>query len=262
VGPTIVTGRLPARDGEVLLGRHTARRLGVHEGDQVDVEAGPEGHVTATVVGTAVLNSNISPTMQIGDGALVSIAQLEEMIPDQRVTFLLAKISDGSDPDEVIASVNRTWGDDANAAPPLLSGDVVNLRRVRQLPIGLAFGLGLAALVLLAFALALSTRRRRLELAVLRALGGTRRQANATLVWQGIWIALGAAAIGVPAGVIIGRAIWSRLSDDLGTITEPVVPWPQLLLLVAVGTAVTGVIATVPAVLAGRRALATTLRTE
>ena len=93
---------------------------------------------------------------------------------------------------------------------------VVNLHRVRAVPL---VGLTLAALlgaVVLAFALALGARVHRHDLAILRALGLSRRGSTRVLAWQGAALAAAILVVGIPLGVLVGSLLWHRLAHAFG----------------------------------------------
>jgi putative ABC transport system permease protein len=61
--------------------------------------------------------------------------------------------------------------------------------------------------------------RNRKELAVLHALGATRRQLRAAIIVLAATLGLVAAAVGVPAGIVIGRLAWRATADGIGALT-------------------------------------------
>jgi ABC-type antimicrobial peptide transport system permease subunit len=81
-----------------------------------------------------------------------------------------------------------------------------------------------AAAIALALTLSGSVRRRRHQLAVLAALGFSRRDLRRTIRWQTAGIMVIAVAIGVPIGVIMARVGWSLFARQIGVVTTPVVP--------------------------------------
>jgi putative ABC transport system permease protein len=70
------------------------------------------------------------------------------------------------------------------------------------------------------------------QLATLRALGFTRRQLRSSVRWGAICVAICAAALGIPLGVIAGRWGWRTLGASVGGATEAPLP-----LLLGAGTA-------------------------
>ena len=140
--------------------------------------------------------------------------------------------------------------------------DLVSLGTVDALAVVVSLVLAMLAAATLAHTLVTSTRRRALDLAVLKALGATRRQVRAMIGWQGIALIVIAAVIGVPLGVLAGRAAWDILATQLGVPSEPTA---SVLALVLVGPLVLMlalVAASGPAYAASRRPAAAELRDE
>jgi hypothetical protein len=80
------------------------------------------------------------------------------------------------------------------------------------------------------------------------------------MAWQGVVSAGTIVLVGLPVGVVVGRAIWRRFADGLGVGAGPITPW-LLLLVPLCGTVAT--IATLhPARRARRTSVATLLRVE
>jgi ABC-type antimicrobial peptide transport system permease subunit len=259
VGPRTVEGRAVRSTGEIALGTITAARLHLHLGERVTVvQNGRTREVT--FVGTVLLNSGISPTMQIGDGGVVSIDQVRELSPGQPVTFLLATVKPGVSIDDTIHDLEADWG--RNVARPVRAGDVVNLERVQGIPQSLGAGLAVAATVFFAVALVVSVRERRFDLGILRAIGATRRQVALALTWQAVWLYGAAAIVAVPLGVAAGRVLWQRIADDMGVLAGPVVPAGRVALVALAGLVVVAAVVLVPARSATRESPSAALRTE
>jgi len=210
------------------------------------------------VVGIAVLNPGLAFSMGIGEGAVVTVDQLRELLPGAPLNSFLASLQPGVGVDDAIASLEAEFTNVSRPAPAL---EVVNLRRVRAVPIALALVIAGAALALLTFALFSSARERRREVGVLRALGATHRQVGAALVWQGIWVYAGA-LVGLPLGVATGRIVWDQVVGRIGLLTEAHVPYALLGRLTAVGLVAVTVIGGVQAALVSRRSPAVGLRPE
>lgn len=223
VGPRATSGRLPTAPGEIALGLRSAARLHVTVGDQIEVRMNATS-VPMTVVGTAVLNPGLAFTMGIGDGAVVTVDQVRELLPEAAVNILLARVAPGVSIDRAIASLSQEFTDVSRPAPAV---EVVNLHRVRSVPIALAAALSGAALAVLALALVTSGRERRRDLGVLRAIGATPRQVGVALTWQGAWLCA-AALVGLPLGVAAGRMVWDQVVARLGALAAPHVPYALL----------------------------------
>jgi ABC-type antimicrobial peptide transport system permease subunit len=95
-----------------------------------------------------------------------------------------------------------------------------------------------------------SVRRRRRDLALLKALGFTRRQLSELVAWQStVSVAIGV-VIGLPLGIVFGRAMWDLFAHELFAIPDPTVP-VLATGLVAVGSLL---LANLIAAIPGRRA--------
>ena len=140
--------------------------------------------------------------------------------------------------------------------------DVIAYERARTTPIVLAGLLALLALVTVAHALVTSVQRRRRDLARLKTLGFTRGQVSGTVAWQASTIGAIALVVGHPLGVVLGRWAWSALADNIGTVSEPIVPVGASLLAVPVVLLLVNAVAYIPGRVAARLRPATVLRSE
>jgi ABC-type antimicrobial peptide transport system permease subunit len=105
-------------------------------------------------------------------------------------------------------------------------------------------------------------RHRRHDFAVLRALGATRRQIRSVVASQATTIGLVGIVIGVPLGLVLGRAGWRWVADSVPFIDDsPVAVLATILVVPAVLVAV-NLLAGVPARGAARAHPAEVLRTE
>ena len=110
------------------------------------------------------------------------------------------------------------------------------------------------AAAVLAHVLAVAARARRRDIAILRALGFSRSQTLRTIAWQSTIYAVGALLIGIPVGVVLGRAVWRAYAANLGAVPQAVVPLTACL-AVAVATLVLAVVLSiVPGLRVVRRA--------
>jgi putative ABC transport system permease protein len=100
----------------------------------------------------------------------------------------------------------------------------VNVARARSVPTVIAVVVGVLALVVLVHALLTSVRARRLDVAVLRALGADRRWITRVVHVQASVLGLVALAIGVPVGIVAGRAVYRAFAERLGLVATPSMP--------------------------------------
>jgi ABC-type antimicrobial peptide transport system permease subunit len=121
--------------------------------------------------------------------------------------------------------------------------EIVTSDEVGTAPLLLAAALAIGATISLVIALTTSVRTHRRELAVLTALGFTRKQRAATLIWHStVVVALGL-LVGIPVGAIAGRELWHAFARRIYVLAPPVIPWAvsaliavaALLLAVALG---------------------------
>ena len=131
-----------------------------------------------------------------------------------------------------------------------------------MLPVVLGVFLGVLALGAVGNALSTAVRRRSRDLAVLRALGMTRREARRVVIVQATVLALIGLAFGVPLGLALGRSVWRAVAAY--TPLEYVPPSPVGALLMVGPAAVIAAIALAvwPAQRAARLQIAAVLRAE
>jgi putative ABC transport system permease protein len=150
----------------------------------------------------------------------------------------------------------------AGANPPLRHGAIRNVERIAMLPFLLAALVGVLAVASLAHALTLSIRRSRGQLAVWKSIGFTRRQVRVAVAWHASTLAVGAAVVGVPFGVVLGRLGWQVVADQIGVVSEPVTPLMGITAAVLGAVVVANAIAAFPAWSAARLPTAEALRVE
>jgi ABC-type lipoprotein release transport system permease subunit len=148
------------------------------------------------------------------------------------------------------------------AETPAVPPDLANLSNVRSLPLFLAAFLVVLAIGAVAHALLTGARSRSHDLAVLRALGLTPRQAGACVTWQAAVIGVIALAIGVPLGLVIGRQVWRVLADSLSFVYVGPLSGLVLVVVVPVALVTLALLALWPARVAARLRTAEVLRTE
>jgi FtsX-like permease family len=259
-------GTAPAADvsTQIELGATTLRQLGKRVGDTVNVGAGGTRR-RLTVVGIVTLPSigvGLTDHVSLGTGAmlpedtLLSIEGLHSLntSTEEAITALpstlVIDLAPGVRAHTVVQPIVRADPGGTPGGvyqlPRLLGAAIVNANQMSGQPLALAFALGLAALLSLSATVAASTRRRRRELAILQALGLTRRQLRAIIAWQTLTLLMVAVVAGLPLGVIAGRWTWEGFGTSLGVVPVTVVPILSLALglalLVAAGTLLTSLL--------------------
>lgn len=274
----IVEGRPARQAGEIVLGGETMDQIGLSVGDtaQVDVGSGPTPmQVTGRGVFPHMQRGSFTRTglgvgAQLPGGTLETFADTE-VPPDYAYEghlYTFVMIDAGGDTaaldlalDELRASI------EADGSFAFLRQDqqptrIRDLDRVRVVPGLMAGVLAVVAVAALAHLLVTSVRARRAELALLRALGFSRRQLRAAVAWQASVIAVLAAVIGVPLGIALGRLIWGWFEEGLHAAAPAETPWSWAVVTVPVLLLVANLVAAIPGRAAGRTSPASILRDD
>jgi FtsX-like permease family len=284
VQPPTTSGHALSGPGQIELGTVTLRALGRHLGDTVTVGTGRDAR-RLTIVGTVTLPSiglALADHVSLGRGAMLDDSTLLAIqgLPPQLTTeeeqqatiadpafpsAVAVDLAPGTDASRLVAritNINHIIDDPGGTyqQPRVLGAAIVNAAQMGSQPLALALALAAAAVLSLAFAILASVRQRRSELALLKAIGLTRRQVREVIVWQASAILVFACLVGVPFGVVAGRWAWTSFAASLGVDPVTVVPGIALLggfvaLLVA-GNLLTSA----PATLAARTKPAALLR--
>jgi putative ABC transport system permease protein len=280
LGPTIIRGRAPTSQDEIVLGSITLDELGVDVGDQVTVGEG-EAAEQLTVVGVAVL-----PTVgvlntehaSLGRGVLMTYRGLahatgsgscadqnESLCPSAVALRFQPGVSTGEQDD----AVERITGADPDGLEGgtfdtglLQATEIRNERDIGGLPLALAATMAAGALVSLALALWASVRERRRELAVLKATGFTAAQCRSSVAWQATITATIGVVVGLPLGALAGSWLWASFAGELGVGPDASVQGLALLGVVVATVVLGNLAAAVPGRLAGRTQVGVALRTE
>ena len=259
VAATIAGGRAPAAPNEVALGATTMARLHTHIGGTIELaerEQAPNRRVK--VVGRSVLPGLApypgSDKAGLGVGALLTRAGWRRFSPDYQKTEYVFRWA----PHASVATLTKAFARQMPSQLPLTvdsvnrPAGVVSVQRLRSTPTLLASMVAVLLAAAVANALVVTVRRRRRDLAVLRTLGFTTGQILRTVLWQALTVGVVAIAVGIPAGVVIGRWTWTLLANHLGTLAVPVVPAPAVLGIAAAVLALASLVALVPGLRAAR----------
>ena len=146
----------------------------------------------------------------------------------------------------------------ARPPPP----QVQAVRDVAVLPLALSAFLAVLAVGAVGHALSIAVRRRRHELAVLRALGLTRRQSRLVIGTQATLLAVIGLAFGIPLGIALGRILWHAAANMTPLAYHPPLALLALLLIAPVALLAANLLAAWPARRAARLHAGQILRTE
>ena len=277
----LLDGRPPERPGEVVLGPDSADTFAAGVGDDIDIGHGGRFRVVGIALLPTTPHSSYDQggwllpddlaraTPQTQRSSLAEAAGSEGPLTDTELRHrmfdfgtVLARFGDGVDGSAATARLADQLGNTVFVEPAGEPADQENLRHVRPLPILFAaFSLALAVGAL-ADVSASVLRRRRGELAVLRSLGLTPRQARACLGWQATTLAAVGLVVGVPLGVALGRVAWRVVAEATPMVYVAPLAVLALLLVVPVALLVANLLAALPGHRAARLRPAEVLRTE
>ena len=268
IGPTVLEGRAPRARGEVALGTRTLDRVGADIGDRVRID-GPGAGRRYHVVGRALVPALVSPgegnnLQAVADGALFTGSGLERIASTgtSGQARILVRWHDGTDVAAAAQRIKRLSGGThrpLRAAVPL---EVDRLQQLDALPWLLGAFLAAIGVLGLGYGLVTSVRRRARELAILKTVGFRRGQIGGAIATQATTYAIVGLLIGVPVGVLLGRAAWSRIAGRSGFEVVSVVPLGVVALVVVSTLVIVNVVAWVTGRRAARLRPAVVLRSE
>ena len=248
VRPTLVDGRFIDNDTEIVLGQATARDLRVHIGDEIVLKGDGSPH-NVRVVGIAVLptiGKTHAQHTSLGRGAIV----VPGLVPGSDLNIVGAPADKPLGPNAVFVrfvpgvNANTELAHLRQTTAPLMGfagldvlavqrpAEIVSSGEVGAAPVLLAIGLAVGAMIALVIVLVTSVRSHQRELAVLTALGFTRKQRAATLMWHSTVVVTFGLLIGIPLGALVGRALWQVFAKRVDVPAPAVAPWGATALIV------------------------------
>ena len=267
--PVVLTaGQMPGAAGEVVLAPTTARQIGVTVGARIPVTG---GSVPRTAIVTGIGFVPEGPHNGYASGGWVTPAGYDRVFRGAHFSFKFRVDQIALRPGTDVQSVARRLnGVAAHAAgghgpvlkPPAPPQELQEIGDVAVLPIALGGFLALLAAGAVGHALATAVRRRSHELAVLRALGMTRRQARLVVVTQATVLVLIGLAFGVPLGLAVGRILWRVVADSTPLAYHPPLALLALVLIAPAGLLVANLLAAWPGQRAAGLPSGQVLRTE
>ncbi|WP_158257251.1 ABC transporter permease [Kineococcus xinjiangensis] len=252
LGMTLTAGRAPAARDEVVLDEATAERTGYGIGDTVELLT-PGPRLSATVVGTL----RFGESGGLAGASLVAFdtATAQELLAAPG-TFhgVSVQAADGVGREELAERVDAALGEGLAVA----TREEASEKRTEQLAESLGFidvfllvfaGIALfvgSFIILNTFSMLVAQRTR--ELALLRALGASRRQVTGSVLAEALVLAV----LGSTAGLLLGLAVAAGLRWAFGrvglTLDGSLVVAPRTVVAAyAVGVLVTVLAAYLPA---------------
>ena len=254
------SGTWPTEDGQVVLDTATAAESGYAIGDEVSlITTTAQPRLERTLVGTA----RFGGTSLVGASIVMlsgSDAQQLYLAGEDAWSQIWVTAAPGTTQDQLRAAVDAVLPEGYEAA----TGEATAARAATRIDEALSFvttfllvfaGVALtvgAFLIVNTFSILVAQRSR--ELALLRAIGASRRQVAGSVLLEAGVVGLVGSAVGVGLGILLAigiKAVFARIGLDLSE-NELVVQPRTVLVAVAVGLLVTLVAAYLPARRAGR----------
>lgn len=224
VDPVMLRGSPPANEGEAALGRETARLIGKDIGDEISVVFGRDVTVRLRVVGIVVVNDPIAPQASAGNGLLLRPDTFLKVAgPGSVAQSIVVRLDPRAPRQAAIESVRRDFPGSIREALPQV--DALNLGRLRSVPWLIAGLVGLLATATLIHALVTILARNRTTLAVMAALGLTRRQRRAIGLYACGALVVAGVALGVPLGLVLAARLWSAVANGIDVPSASVLAW-------------------------------------
>ena len=274
LSPTLLAGRAPQSDQEVVLGSSVLRSLGLRVGQSVPVTA--SGHrELARIVGRAVFpffgQGSFTPT-DVGEGAETTAAlfapQAGAAGNGGGYNFVLVRFAPGTSLAANVAGFERAMGSFCASVQQSTCvvtdqrpNAVANYALIDATPDVLAGILAILGLAVLGQFVVASGRRRRRDFAIMKVLGLLRRQVSAVTVWQVTTLTGLALLVGLPLGVAGGHWAWELFAGNVGLATDAITPLP-LLWTIPVTLVAANLIALRPGQIVARLSPAAVLRSE
>ncbi|SQD97776.1 conserved membrane hypothetical protein [Parafrankia sp. Ea1.12] len=260
--PTVtLSGRMPVAPDEIALAPQTVRETGAKVGD------------TLTFAGTARAPMRLTGVALVPEGG-VSYAKgawttgdgYRALFPGGSFTYhqIHASLRSGANAKVVSQRISTVLGGQnaAKFGPAGLPREAQQLRNVRGLPLALGVFLALLAVATTGHTLTAAVRRRRHEVAVLRALGLTRRQSRLIPLAQAITLTLTGLLFGVPLGLALGWTMWRAVASSIPVLYVRPVAQLALALVVPATLLIGSLLAALPARRAARISVGEALRAE
>jgi hypothetical protein len=263
----LTAGRMPASAVEAVLAPESAAAIGVGVGNTITLTGTTGGPRTMTVSGIGFVPAGSQCTAcSHASGGWVTDGGFDALFDEFQFRGGFVAVRPGARIDEVATRLHRAaatlGGGDQLFVPPYPPFAAAEIRQVQALPVALGSFLALLAVGALGHALATAVRRRRHDLAVLRALGMTRRQSRGVVVTQATLLALVGLVFGIPLGVALGRTVWRVVADYTPLQFVPPAPVWALLLVGPVTLLVANLLAAWPGFRVARLRISHTLRAE
>jgi hypothetical protein len=266
--PVLTAGRMPSGPGEIALAPITAQQLNAAPGSVIRLRGGGAKQQKLTVSGIAFVPAG--PHNDYYDGAWLTPAGYDRLFKGAHYAFKFHAATVALRPGANVAAVARrldaaaasVGGQGITFTPPAPIEELQQIKDLELLPLALSIFLVLLAIGAVGHALSIAVSHRRHDLAVLRALGMTRRQTRLIVTAQASVLAVIGLAFGVPLGFALGRSVWRAVAGFTPLAYHPPLAFWALLLIAPATLLAANALAAWPQRHAARLRAGQVLRTE
>lgn len=257
---TVLDGRMPASRDEIALGPKSMTAFQADIGDRLTVAA-QRGDREVTVVGEVLFP--VFDDNAFNEGVAFHPELLEDVAASDGFGSAMVTFEPEVSEAEGEKLLESLLPDSLTIyAYPSRPSDVGNLAQVRTIPFVLGGFLILIASAAVGHALVTSVRRRRRDIGIVRAVGFRQRQVLTAVAVQSSTLLAVGLVLGIPLGLVAGRAAWTQVADGLGVAATPTVPAGVVAALVPAALLLAAAVAVWPARSAAWVRAAEALRTE
>ena len=225
-GAAVTSGRFPTQPDEIAVGPASLTAMGLEVGDDIELHH-QNGSARFKVVGAVLLpegdfDHDVGMVLTIAGARFLGGVHGTAI---HQVVFSWAPQVDGPAADDGLAAAGFNVLTSEERLVPASVSSLGDVHSLAAMVAGLVLALGLVTAL---YAVTATRRLRRREGGTLQALGLTPRALATTTEVQGLAIALVGIVIGLPAGIVVGRRVWSLIADRAHVVDLPVVDWASL----------------------------------
>jgi ABC-type antimicrobial peptide transport system permease subunit len=258
---------MPTSSGEIVLAPVSAQQLHAKTGSVIKL-AGGGGAVTERVSGIGFVPAG--PHNDYSDGGWLTPAGYGRLFAGAHYAFKYHAATVAVRPGANLTAVaQRLTKAAARAGEPQMQvtpqppvDELKVIRDLEDLPVALAAFLAVLAVAAVGYAVTAAVIRRRRDLAVLQALGLTRRQIRLAVATQATVLALAGLLVGIPLGLALGRFLWRDAAGIAPLAYHPPLAVWALVLITPAAVLVVNLVAVWPQWRAIRMRAGRVLRTE
>jgi hypothetical protein len=266
--PTVlVSGQMPTTRDEIVLAPISAQQLHAKTGSVIKL-AGGGAPIAERVSGIGFVPTG--PHNDYSDGGWLTPAGYSRLFAGAHYAFKYHAATVAVRPGANLTAVaQRLTKAAARAGDPQMQvtpqppvDELKVIRDLEDLPLALGAFLAVLAVAAVGYAVTAAVIRRRRDLAVLRALGLTRRQTRLAVATQATVLALAGLLFGIPLGLALGRFLWRDAAGIAPLAYHPPLAVWALVLITPAAVLVVNLVAVWPQWRAIRMRAGHVLRTE